>query len=768
LVRRGRGMIESSIIGVKVYFGVVMAKQKKAAREITRTSWFEDLSPQAKQAILAVIFAVVGVFFVASLFDIGGLAGTYTNMFLFTFFGWGAYIAPVICAFYVYTLLSPNDDRQVSWSKIFAIALFFIAILGILDIYSPYDGGYVGRGVGFPLFYLLGTTVASVTLVAGVLISIVLFFNIGLSMPKWGTKEKSDEDYTEEDFEAELYGDAPEAENTSTEEGVEDEPSEPTPPPRPVLDSMSKKLGLGAKPTEFVVSTFRGTYAPPALSLLKKDAGKPQTGDVKANSNIIKRTLRDFGINVEMDAVEIGPTITRYALKPAQGVSISKIIARKPELQLALQASSIRIEAPIPGRSLVGIEVPNLQRAIIGLATLLRTPEFTDSPHPLLVALGKDVTGYAYFANVARMPHGLIAGTTGSGKSNAIHNLIISLLFRNSPEQLRFLMVDPKRVELTLYAGIPHLLAPVITEPKKALMMLKWAIKEMERRYDILQAEKIQNLDSYHSNVYQPAKKQWEERGAIEEERSALPEPLPYLVIVMDELADLMQAYPKEFEATIVRLAQMSRAVGIHLILATQRPSVNVITGTIKANIPTRFAFNVASQIDSRTILDQIGAESLLGKGDQLYLSSDSPKPVRLQSAFISEEEIKNVVAYLKKQDVAQELDSINLDEKSGGTGDSFIGMMTENDSEDDDDLYEDAKQVVIESGRASTSYLQRRLRVGYSRAARLMDILEERGVISAADGSKPRQILAGNNEEQSEAATDEGVGTQNTEQERF
>jgi S-DNA-T family DNA segregation ATPase FtsK/SpoIIIE len=454
--------------------------------------------------------------------------------------------------------------------------------------------------------------------------------------------------------------------------------------------------------------------------------------------------------------VEIGPTITRYALKPAQGVKIARIVGLQQELQLNLSSGSLRIEAPIPGKSLVGIEIPNIQRAIVGLASLLKTPEFTDSPNPLLVALGKDVTGHAHFANIARMPHTLIAGTTGSGKSIMIHNLVISLLFRNSPDQLRFLMVDPKRVELTLYEGIPHLLAPVITDAKKTILMLKWAIKEMERRYDILQSEKIQNLDSYHANVYQPAKKTWEADGSPEEERVNLPEPLPYIVIIMDELADLMHAYPKELEASIVRLAQMSRAVGIHLILATQRPSVNVITGTIKANIPTRIAFNVASQIDSRTILDAVGAEKLLGRGDMLYLSSDSPKPIRLQSAFVSEEETKNVVKYLKDQADAHSLDSISLDEKTGGTGDSFIGMMHENDSEDDDDLYEDAKAVVIESGRASTSYLQRRLRVGYSRAARLMDILEDRGVIGAADGSKARQILGGGNEQNEDSTAED------------
>lgn len=719
-----------------------MAKKKRITNETTGQRWFNDLSAPARQAVVAVLLAVVGVFFVAALYDNGGLAGAYTKIILVALLGIGAYTTPIVCIFYIYTLLNPNEDNKISWSKILAIAIFFIATLGLFDIYKPFDGGYLGHALSWPITYLLGTTMARVILIAGLIIGIVLFFNTGLQLPtRRKNKTAAEADYNEEDFATELFIDTPTEETGKTEMATDPKPSQPK--TSPIMETVGKTLGI-KKSTEFIVSTFRGAYAPPALSLLRKDAGKPQTGDVKTNANIIKRTLRDFGINVEMDAVEIGPTITRYALKPAQGVSISKIIARKPELQLALQANSIRIEAPIPGRSLVGIEVPNLQRSTIGLASLLRTPEFTDSPHPLLIALGKDVTGHAYFANIARMPHGLIAGTTGSGKSITIHNFIISLLFRNSPEQLRFLMVDPKRVELTLYEGIPHLLAPVITTPKKALMMLKWAIKEMERRYDILQAEKIQNLDIYHANVYHPAKKAWEDAGSPEAEQATLPEPLPYLVIVMDELADLTQAYPKELEASIVRLAQMSRAVGIHLMLATQRPSVNVITGTIKANIPTRFALNVASQIDSRTILDQAGAESLLGKGDMLYLSSDSPKALRLQSAFVSEEEIKNVVSYLKKQAVAHELDSIDLDEKSGGTGDSFIGMINGNEDDDDDDLYEDAKQIVLESKRASTSYLQRRLRVGYSRAARLIDVLEERGVIGSADGSRPRQIIEG------------------------
>ncbi len=436
-----------------------------------------------------------------------------------------------------------------------------------------------------------------------------------------------------------------------------------------------------------------------------------------------------------MDEVSIGPSVTRYAIKPAEGVRISKILALQNNLELALAAHPVRIEAPIPGRSLVGIEVPNAAKTTVGLASLLSSAEYTDSPKPLLVALGKDIAGAAHFVNIAQMPHILIAGATGAGKSVTIHSLITSLLFRNSPEQLRFIMVDPKRVELTLWGGIPHLLAPVITDAKRTVMALKWAAKEMERRYDILEAEKVRDLASYHHEVYLPA---CEARGADGGDEHA-PEPLPYIVIVIDELADIMQAYPRELEAAVVRLAQMSRAVGIHLILSTQRPSVNVITGLIKANIPARLALQVASQIDSRTILDQAGAEKLLGAGDMLFLSGDMAKPKRLQCAFLSDAEVKKVAAYLRKQQNEHEQDVIDLSGAASTKHDAFFGSLSDG---DEDDLYEEARALVKEAGKASTSYLQRRLRIGYSRAARLIDLLEERGVIGAQDGGRPREVL--------------------------
>lgn len=715
-----------------------MAKRKKQKDIKPSKPFFDDLSPHTKQAIGAVLIFTLGIFFIFSLIGYGGLVGGYTTATLVSLFGSGAYLAPIACGFFVYAFLNPKDDEEVSTSKIIGIVLLFVAVLASLELYQEDLGGITGWLLSWPLNYLVGEMVAAFILGSFILIGVFLTFNTGLRLPRFGRDEATEEPL-DEDIERLGEPEEPADDGDEQAEVPEAEDAEAEEPKQ--KRSVTERLGLAK--TDFAVSNFQGHYDPPPLTLLNKDKGKSKVGDIKASANIIKRTLKNFNIDVEMDEVSIGPSVTRYALKPAEGVRISKIVGLQNNLELALAASPIRIEAPIPGRALVGIEVPNTAKATIGLASLLASPEYTDSNKPLLVALGRDITGNAHFTNVAKMPHGLIAGTTGSGKSVTLHNLIVSLLFRNSPDQLRFIMVDPKRVELTLYNDIPHLLTPVITEPKKALLSLKWAIKEMERRYEVFQTEKIRDLASYHDTIYRPAKAAWEKNGSPEEEKDKLPEAMPYMVIIIDELSDLMQAYPRELESSIVRLAQMSRAVGIHLILATQRPEVKVITGLIKANVPTRIALKVASQIDSRTILDGVGAEKLLGQGDMLFKSGDIDKPLRLQSAYITDTELKNVIEYLKGQE-GHELDSINFDnEQSHGSGDAFFGAMV-NEDDDDDDLYEDARVAVVEAGKASTSYIQRKLRVGYSRAARLMDLLEERGVIGPADGSKPREILGG------------------------
>lgn len=736
-----------------------MAKKRSKKTAKKREPFFNDLSPHTKQAIGAVLVGILAVFFLFALFDSAGPLGGYTKVSLEFLFGTGAWLAPALCLLYIYVLLNPLEDETLSTSKIIGAGVLFLAVLGGFGLYQEELGGILGQGVAWPLTALLGETVASIIIFGIILIAIFLTFNTGFKLPSFGKKE-DDDALGDEPLDDEGFDEYEEEESIPDEE-VDDAEDTAAAVKESRLAAAKKAVAsvTKTKPNEIVVKNFSGTYVPPSLTLLNKDKGKAMIGDVKANSLTIKRTLKEFGISVEMDAVESGPTITRYALKPAQGVRIARIAGLQQELQLALKAPSIRIEAPIPGKSLVGIEVPNQARATVSLASLLATPEYTDSPHPLMVALGKDVTGNVHYSNVARMPHGLIAGTTGAGKSVAIHNVIISLLYRNSPDQLRFILVDPKRVELTLYNNIPHLLTPVITQAKKALRALSWAVKEMERRYDILETEKVQNIASYHTNVYQPAKEAWEAAGSPEEERANLPEALPYIVIILDELNDLMQSYPREIEAAIVRLAQMSRAVGIHLLLATQRPSVNVITGTIKANVPTRIALMVASQVDSRTILDTVGAEKLLGAGDMLYQSSDSPRPIRLQSAYVSEEEIKKVVNYLKKQD-ADMLDTLDFDENQADNGgDAFFKSLTGDSSDDEDELYNDAKLAVIEAGKASTSYLQRKLRVGYSRAARLMDLLEENGVIGPQDGSKPREIIYTGEEDTATADGDDEDG---------
>ena len=470
-------------------------------------------------------------------------------------------------------------------------------------------------------------------------------------------------------------------------------------------------------------------YKRPPLDLLEVDKGKPSSGDIKVNSAIIKKTLQNFSIPVEISEINVGPTVTQYTLKPAEGIKLSRITTLNNDLALALSAHPIRIEAPIPGRPLVGIEVPNRVRAQIRLKNLISHPVFQNSPANLLLALGRDVAGNPVFADLARMPHLLVAGSTGTGKTICLNNIILSLLYRNPPEILRFILVDPKRVEFPVYNQLSHLLAPVIFNVGQTVNALKWVISEMERRFDVLSEAKARDIASYNNDM-------------IEKEELIM----PYIILIIDELADLMAARGREIEGNIVRIAQMARAVGIHLIVATQRPSVEVITGLIKANITSRITFQVASQVDSRTVLDMAGAEKLLGAGDMLYVSSDVSKPKRIQSSYVSEKEVRRVVGWIRK--IEQPKDSIT-EELTGSLGKTLTEPegSIENNFDQDDPLFDEAKRVVIEAKKASASLLQRRLRIGYARAARLIDILEEKGIVGPGEGAKPREIYLGTEE---------------------
>jgi len=416
-----------------------------------------------------------------------------------------------------------------------------------------------------------------------------------------------------------------------------------------------------------------------------------------------------------MQDVNTGPTVTQYTLKPAEGVKLNQITARSNDLALSLAAKSLRVEAPIPGKSAVGLEIPNKIPAKVTLKEVIQSSEFKAVKSKLAIALGRDVAGVPMGVDLEKMPHLLIAGSTGSGKSVCINSVIITLLYNNSPSDLRFLMVDPKRVELTCYNRVPHLLAPVITEVDRTVSALKWAVHEMERRYKVFSETGRRNIAAYNANP--PDGK------------------MPYIVVIIDELADLMAAAANDVESSIVRLAQMARATGIHLIVATQRPSVDVITGLIKANITSRIAFAVASQVDSRTILDMSGAEKLLGKGDMLFISSDVSKPKRIQGCHVTDPEIESVVEFLRAEGTVEYDDTIL-------TYRNQKGMSTADGGEIDDDLYEEARDTVMRAGKGSASLLQRRLRVGYARAARLLDLLEQEGVIGPADGAKPRDVL--------------------------
>lgn len=713
-----------------------MAKKKKEeVKKKSRHSFLSlfhvHLSDDTKRALAVVGLLVLVALSVMSLLHAAGIVGEYWSEFLFVLFGFFGYLAPV--GFLILALLlgwpKASTLGDIGWGKrtIVGVVLSSIALVGLwhgvvvrmveqssLDLaLSGRGAGLLGWGIATPFYALLGFWAATLVLAALLVSGLLILFNVPLFIKKASSVENAS-NAKPTSAPAQVKINSPEAADFVQAPLDMAAAQKPLVKTTPVVNT--NKPSGEVKLPDAVVLEERKDWKLPPFDLLDDHKTTVDSGNIEANIAIIHKTLADFGIEVEMGEVNVGPTVTQYTLRPNTGVKLSQIAGLKSDLALALAAHAIRMELPIPGKALVGIEVPNKSSRIVSLREVLQTSDFINHPSRLAFALGRDVAGKAQITDIAKMPHLLIAGSTGTGKSVALNSLIISLLYRNTPQDVKLIMVDPKRVEMTLYNGIPHLLTPPIVEPDKAVNALKWAVSEMDRRYKLLAEAQKRNIAEYNS---------------------VAPLALSYIVIVVDELADLMAVAQADIEAAIVRLAQMARAVGIHLVLATQRPSVDIITGLIKANITSRVAFAVASQIDSRTILDASGAEQLLGNGDMLFVSAESNKPRRIQGAYIGEKEVRKVTDFFKQQAGAV----IYSDDVTQKPKTSFSIPGFEGGSDGEDDLLEAAQQEVLRAGKASASFLQRRLKVGYARAARLLDLLEERGIVGPGEGAKPREV---------------------------
>lgn len=670
------------------------------------------LNVEVKNSLYAILFLCLALILILSSLNLAGPIGKSIFKTFDYLLGWGYFVLPLL-----FLLISFNFFRflteKINFTFFTFLGCFFIlmSILSLLEIFAQGKGGIIGF-VGSLLKNYLGFWATLIIYLAILVAGFLLVLNVPL---KFSRKKREIEESEVEISPFPRVGDEeviPESDKVIEETSGEEQK---------VKEGMEEK-----KMPAFV--KLRSKYKFPPLDLLEIERTHPRVGDIRANANIIKRTLQNFGIEVEMGEVNVGPTVTQYTLKPTEGVKLSSITALQNDLALALAAHPLRIEAPIPGRSLVGIEVPNKSIALVRLGSLLKESDFQKTASLLVFALGRNVKGECLLANLSKMPHLLIAGATGAGKSVCIHSILTSFLLKNSPETLRLILIDPKRVELSHYNGISHLITPVITDYKKVLPVLRWAINEMERRYDLLSQYQVRDIEGFNLKTF--SKK----------------EPsLPFIVIIIDELADLMSRYGRDLEGLVIKIAQMARATGIHLIVSTQRPSVEVITGLIKANITARIAFQVVSQVDSRTILDMAGAEKLLGSGDMLYLAPDSSKPRRVQSAYVSEEEVNKLVNFiLKESEVEKEKNGLaeNLEEFIEGSSPAGNIDLEEWDDVIDDELYSAAYEVVVKAGKASASLLQRRLRIGYARAARILDLLEEKGIVGPVDGAKPREVF--------------------------
>ena len=723
-----------------------------------------------KYELIGLAVITVAVLGMASfLFSSVGAVGSFVNRILLAAAGEGRFLLPVLLFLLGIKLMRERDTTSLS-ARSYGLLILFFNLLVFLHMRIPLDmswkvlldgqgGGIVGASGSLILRHAFGQVGTYIVLASLSLVGLLLMTGVSMEdMLKQAFGRLSSatkRSYTAvfnfifEDV-GEEQGDHEKTKAASKESGPQsdkrhkaaktaagsDLDSTGEPDDKPNQEAITLALPP-YKDTSFVL--------PPTTLLGSSPSGNGNNSEnVEARIKVLEQTLENFGIKVNVINVSVGPAITRYEIQPPPGIKVSRIVGLADDIALGMAASGVRIEAPIPGKAAVGIEVPNQTINAVSLRDLLESDDFISQPSRLTVALGRDIAGAPVLADLARMPHLLIAGATGSGKSVCVNTIICSILFKATPDEVKFLMVDPKMVELTNYNGVPHLVSPVVTDPKKAAGALRWAVREMESRYELFAAAGVRDISRYNTNCLEEAARRHhkaskgpdhpftDEVPPARLEADNGPKPLPLVVVIIDELADLMMVAPADVEDAICRLAQMARAAGIHLLVATQRPSVDVITGLIKANIPSRISFAVSSQTDSRTILDMGGAEKLLGKGDMLFFPVGAAKPLRVQGAFLSDKEVEALVDFLKDQARPVYNEEVLKDQPAEETWDE----------QESDDLLPQAALLFIESGTASISMLQRRLHIGYSRAARLVDLMERRGIVGGFEGSKPRTVL--------------------------
>jgi len=735
-----------------------MAKRKKSYHKKRSTKSIKSQAPEHElpsgfwAQVGAILLIAISIMFMVAWFGAGGPVLEWMYLAASNAVGYAVYVIPALFIYIAIEIFRSEENRLPFVMKLATVSaiLWFSSLFGLLRTSGgTTTGGFVGDLINSGMLKLVNSSIAAFVYV--LLIAITLLFILRVSpftviKKIWQVGRR---DVSDQEANVKVMRNAESVDGPGLATSFKLNASVPT---QNSDEKQSKSSGLRgglgrdrvAEEQAALVTISDPNWKAPGLDLLEKKQSPADAGDVQQNAMIIKNTLSEFDIEVEMEGANIGPRVTQFTLKPPSGVKLTRITALETNIALNLAAQSLRMEAPIPGQRAVGIEVPNRKAADVRLYSVLSSPEWEQKSEPLSFAIGKDIAGGVIIGELNKMPHLLIAGQTGSGKSVMINTLLASLLYHNSPSDLKLILVDPKQVEMAAYEDIPHLLTPIITEPDKMISALKWAINEMQRRYSLLAEHRVKDIKSYNNKVQAEHMKisVADEDGIQQDHENGA---MPYIVIVIDELAELMMVAPRDVETLIVRLAQKARAVGIHLVLATQRPDANVITGLIKANVPAKIAFTVSTQVNSRIIIDTAGAEKLLGSGDMLMQTAEMSKPRRVQGAFVSDPEIHKIADFLRMQSPPQYNDEVvSQPVHLNGKG----GVVMDFNSNNDDDLYKDAIRVVIEAGKASASLLQRRLRVGYARAARLVENMEDQGIIGPADGARPREVLISSIEE--------------------